>query len=152
MTKIRRAEIFECEILTDIAVQSEAYWGYDSIFMENFKALYKVTEEFVINNPTYVIEQDKGIIGFYSIQRDEKETALEYFYIEPQSIGKGYGKILWYHMVNNCKDRGIKKIVLVTSPQAKEFYSKMGAILIGEVESLVTKGRKVPKLLYTIQK
>lgn len=152
MYKIRPAEICESKILTDIAVRSEAYWGYDSTFMENFKSLYKVTGEFISNNPTFVLEEDDSIIGFYGILIGEKETSLEYLYIEPESIGKGYGKILWDHMVNTCKNQGIKEIVLVTSPQAKEFYTKMGAVQSGEVESIVMKGRKIPRLVYTIEK
>ena len=151
MFKIRRAIICEAKNLTDLVIKSEAYWDYDSTFMENFKSLYRVTEQFISNNETFVIEENKGVIGFYALLIDEKETSLEYFYIEPKSIGKGYGKLLWEHMVENCKNRGINDITLVTSPQAKEFYTKMGAIQIGEVDSLVIKGRKIPKLVYTIE-
>ncbi len=152
MLKIRRAKMRESEILTDIAARSEAYWGYDSTFMENFKSLYKVTEEFIRNNPTFVIEEDENIRGFYGVLMGEKETSLEHLYIDPESIGKGYGKLLWEHMVKNCKQQGINEIVLVTSPQAKEFYTKMGAKQIGEVGSLVIEGRKIPRLVYTIEK
>jgi hypothetical protein len=35
MSNIRRAEIYESEILTTIAALSEAYWGYDMNFMES---------------------------------------------------------------------------------------------------------------------
>ncbi len=152
MAHIRKAETFEAEMLTDIAIQSEAYWGYDSDFMETFKSKYRVTEEFIRENPTFVMEEEGNIVGFYSILRDDKETALEYLYIEPSYIGKGYGKLLWNHMVDTFKNQGIDEIVLVTSPQAKDFYVKMGAILIDEVESLCRKGRKIPRLVYTFQK
>ncbi|WP_432662988.1 GNAT family N-acetyltransferase [Wukongibacter baidiensis] len=152
MFKIRPANIYEAEILTDIAARSEAYWGYDSTFIENFKSLYRVTEDWIDNTLTFVIEEDKDIIGFYSLLLDEKKTSLEYLYIEPKNIGKGYGKLLWEHMVKSCKEQDIDEIVLVTSPQAKEFYTKMGAIQTGEVESIVIKDRKIPKLIYTIEK
>lgn len=58
---------------------------------------------------------------------------------------------MWEHMVENCKKREINDITLVTSSQAKEFYTKMGVIQIGEVDFLVIKGRKIPKLVYTIE-
>ncbi|MDF2674915.1 MAG: family N-acetyltransferase [Clostridiales bacterium] len=151
MLNIRRAEICESEILTNIAIRSEAYWGYDWTFMENFKSIYKVTEKFISNNLTYVIEKDESIIGFYGILRGDNETSLEYFYVEPLSIGKGYGKLLWNHMVESCRKQDINEIVLVTSPQAKEFYIKMGAISSGEVDSLVIEGRKVPRLVYRLE-
>lgn len=152
MLNIRPAQIFEADVLTNIAIKSEAYWEYDSNFMENFKAIYKVTEEFIDNNPTCVIEEDGSIVGFYGLLIGDKEVSLEYVYIGIEYIGKGYGKLLWDHLVDNCKNLGIKELVLVTSPQAKEFYTKMGAIPSGEVSSLVIKERKIPRLIYTIDK
>ncbi len=79
------------------------------------------------------------------------EASLEYFYIAPEYIGKGYGKLLWNHLIKDCRSRGIKEFSLVTSPQAREFYIGMGAVLCGEVESLLKKGRIIPKLIYTIE-
>lgn len=51
-------------------------------------------------------------------------------------------------MVKSCETMNIKELSIVTSPQAKEFYTKMGAVEVGEVESLIKKGRIIPKLLY----
>lgn len=51
MPNIRQANINDSEVLTDLAVRSEAYWGYDDSFMEKFKEIYKVTEEFIAINP-----------------------------------------------------------------------------------------------------
>ncbi|WP_291633350.1 GNAT family N-acetyltransferase [Clostridium sp.] len=150
MTIIRQAKKWESKTLTNIAIKSEAYWGYDSDYMENFKSLYKVTEEFISNNITYIIEENDSIIGFYGILRDDKEISLEYLYVEPKSIGKGYGKLLWNHMVETCKNMHTNQVVLVTSPQAKEFYLKMGAIEAGEVDSIVIKNRRIPRLVYTL--
>jgi N-acetylglutamate synthase-like GNAT family acetyltransferase len=137
MLNIRRAKPYEYEILTD---------------MEKFKSVYKVTEEFISNNPTFVIQEDDNIVGFYGVLIDDKEISLEYLYIEPKSIGRGYGKLLWNHLVNTCKYLRIKEFVIVTSPQAKEFYLKMGAIPFGEVESLLKKGRIIPRLIYAGEK
>lgn len=149
MTCIRRAEIREAMLLTDIAYRSEAYWGYDSVYMESFKSLYKVTEAFIRNNETFILEEDRRVVGFYGMEIGGEEASLEYLYIEPKAIGSGYGRQLWDHMVDNCKRKGIKEIELVTSPQAKEFYIKMGAVQVGEVASLVIKGRIIPKFVYT---
>ena len=150
MSSIRRAERYESEILNDIAVRSEAYWGYDCNFIKNFITIYKVTEAFIINNSTFVIEENEEIIGFYGALTSNTEVSLEYLYVDPTFIGMGYGKLLWCHLVDNSRNRGIKEITLVTSPQAKEFYEKMGATQIGEVESLVKEGRKIPKLIFTM--
>jgi len=152
MSNIRRAKTCESEILSHIAVESEAYWGYDSDYMERFKSLYKITKEFISENLTFVIQYDNNIIGFYGILINGKEFSLEYFFIEPKSIGKGYGKLLWNHMIHECENLNINKFVIVTSPQAKDFYMKMGALPFGEVASLLKKGRIIPRLIYTIEK
>lgn len=150
MLNIRQAKSYESEILTRISIESEAYWGYDADFMEKFSSTYRVTEEFINNNPTFVMEEEGTIIGFYGMINSDNSTFLEYLYIEPSRIGKGYGKLLWNHMVGYCREKGIKEIEFVTSPQAEAFYTKLGAVVIEQVESLVTKGRIIPKLIYII--
>jgi N-acetylglutamate synthase-like GNAT family acetyltransferase len=150
MPAIRRAETKECETLSEIAARSEAYWGYDQSFMDTFRVLYSVTEKFISENPVFVVEEDGRIVGFYGLSGSVGETSLEYLYVDPQYIGKGYGKVLWRHMVDNCRALGVKEVTLVTSPQAKEFYIKMGAVETGEVESLVMKGRRIPRLVYSL--
>lgn len=152
MISIRNAKAEEYAVLSDIAFKSEAYWGYDSDYMNKFKSIYNVSEEFINNNPTVIIEEDDNIVGFYGIVNEESETTLEYFFIEPKYIGKGYGKLLWNYLVKDCKNRRIKEFSIVTSLQAKDFYVKMGAIPCGEVESLLKKGRIIPQLIYRINK
>jgi ribosomal protein S18 acetylase RimI-like enzyme len=147
MRRIRQAKSEEAAVLTDIAVRSEAYWGYDPEFMESFRRAYKVTESFINENPVYVIEEQGSISGFYGVVSDKGETELEYFYVSPDYIGKGLGKLLWTHLVGYCRENGIARISLVTSPQAVGFYTKLGAEQVGEVESLVRKGRMVPMLV-----
>ena len=151
MVKIRSAQANEYDILTNIATKSEAYWGYDSNYMNRFKSIYNVSEEFINNNPTIIIEDDENIVGFYCVINNWSGASLEYFFIEPKYIGNGYGKLLWNDLIQNCKNLGIKEFNIVTSPQAKEFYVKMGAIPCGEVESLLKKGRIIPQLIYSVE-
>lgn len=151
MINIRCASSEDSKSLTELAIRSEAYWGYDGDFMDKFKAIYKVSEEFIINNPTYIMEEEGKIIGFYGILIKEPQRSLEYFFIEPKFIGKGYGKLLWQYVIKSCDTLNIKEFIIVTSPQAKAFYTKLGAKLQGEVESLVAKGRKIPQLIYSVE-
>lgn len=150
MLKIRCAEMNEAETLANIAARSESYWGYDSAYMEKFRTIYNVTEEFIDKSASFVIEEENFIIGFYGILIENDMTSLEYFFIEPEYIGQGYGKLLWNHLVNYCKTIGIKEFSIITSPQAQEFYVKMGAIICGEIESLLKKGRIIPQLIYRV--
>jgi len=150
MCSIFKAEENHIDELNRIAYESEAWWGYDSEFMERFRAIYRITEEYIRKNPTFILVENGSIIGFFSFIKSENETELEYFYIDPRYIGKGYGKKMWDSLKEYCKETGIESFSLVTSPQAKGFYEKMGAVVTDEVESLLRKGRKIPKLEYTV--
>jgi N-acetylglutamate synthase-like GNAT family acetyltransferase len=146
MYYILAAEGHEASELSRIAIESESYWGYDSDYMDKFKVIYQVTEEFIRKNPTFILYEDGRIIGFYALLIKPEGNELEFFYIEAQCIGKGYGEKMWNHLKNYCKGHNIKDFTLVTSPQAKEFYEKMGAAQIREVESTLKKGRRIPEL------
>jgi GNAT superfamily N-acetyltransferase len=151
MVNIRRAKGGEANILTNIAINSEAYWGYDEDYMENFKNAYRISESYISNYPTFLIEDNEIIVGFYGILMNEGETELEYFFIDTKYIGKGYGRLLWDHVIETAKGINIKELKMVTSPEAIGFYTKLGALEIGEIESLVKVGRKIPRLIYKIE-
>ncbi|HPZ12417.1 MAG TPA: GNAT family N-acetyltransferase [Bacillota bacterium] len=147
---IRRAKREEASGLSELAFQSEAVWGFDERYMASFRSRYRVTEEFIGSNPTYVLDDGESIAGFYSLAVKGRTASLEYFYIKPGSMGRGYGRRLWNHMIKLCREMGLEKVELVTSPEAAGFYIKMGARSAGRVESKVKKGRMVPKLIYDI--
>lgn len=39
--------------------------------MNKFKSIYNVSEEFINNNPTVIIEEDDNIVGFYGVVNEE---------------------------------------------------------------------------------
>jgi len=149
---IRRTNPNESEILTAIAVESEAHWGGSPEFLASFRELYHVTASFIEENPTFLLEEDGEVVGFYGIVAGEGVAELEYLYVKACCIGKGYGRILWEHIEGQCRELGIQQLEFVTSPEAKNFYTKMGAAELSMVESIVQKGRMIPKLRYTIRK
>lgn len=149
MWKIRSGRTREAEALTNLAAESEAYWGYDEEFMEVYKIIYHVTPDIISENLTYVIEEDGEIVGFYVVVQEAYLGILEFFYVKPEYMGKNVGRKMWDHMVETCESLGILEIELVTSPQAKDFYLKMGAVVVQEVVSQIN-GRKIPKLRYKI--
>lgn len=150
MMNVRRASPNESELLTQIAIESESYWGEDEEFIRRFSIEYRVSETFIKNNPTYVLEDDSEIVGFYAITQNNNITELEYLYIKRSMIGKGCGKFLWMHIIKKCEELGVTRIELVTSPEALDFYKRQGAKQIGVVESTLRNGRMIPKLEYQI--
>lgn len=134
---IRPATPDEGEVLSQLAARSEAYWGYDEAFMARFRELYRITETFITANPTFLMVEADQILGFFSLIRESTPVTLEYFYIDPSMIGKGYGKQMWQHLIRQCQTLGIQSLEWVTSPQAKKFYLRMGAVQTGEIKSMI---------------
>ena len=150
MINIVSASPKDANLLASLEIKSESYWGYSSDFMDRFKEIYLITEEFILNNPTYILKNGEIIIGFYGILLNHDEVSLEYLFIEPTYIGKGYGKMLWDHALEEFKKLGIREFTIITSPDAREFYLRLGATVHSQVDSLISKGNKTPKLIFSL--
>lgn len=151
MKRLRPARISEAVILTELAVESEAYWGEDKAFLSCFRDQYAVTKDFIEKNRVFILEAEYRIVGFYGIIPQGESAVLQYFYIRRSMIGHGYGKVLWIHMVSQCQLLGVDRIEFVTSPGAAPFYKKMGAKEVAIVASNLRKGRMIPKFIYEIE-
>ncbi|GAU79145.1 GNAT family N-acetyltransferase [Fusibacter sp. 3D3] len=147
---IRPARPDEFAILNEVASISEAHWGYDESFMNEFRTFYAINAAFISENPTFVYLRDNQIIAFYGLILKGRFCELEYFYVRPDYIGKGMGASLWQHMLRQCALLEIEVVTLVTSPEAKAFYEKMGAVHSGDTASLIKAGRMIPKLYYKL--
>ncbi|MFK4306969.1 GNAT family N-acetyltransferase [Bacillus mycoides] len=146
--KIRKALLSEANELSELALHSKATWNYSEEFILACKGDLTVTEEYIKNNFVYVLENDNTKIGFFSFLRDD--NALDFLYIHPRFKGKGYGKILWENVIEKAKELGLKSFTIDSDPNAKGYYLKMGAKLIGETSSTVFKNRLLPLLQYEV--
>lgn len=151
MLSFRSAITDDAEILSDLTFHSEKYLGYDTDYMNKFLVLYNLTSEFIINSPVYIMENENEMIDFWGLSIKKYDFELEYFYIAVKYIGQGYGRKLWNHLINKCKLLDILEFQFVTSPESVDFYKKMGAIIIDNVESIIKQDRLIPKLRYVVQ-
>ncbi|MBF4692369.1 GNAT family N-acetyltransferase [Fusibacter ferrireducens] len=146
----REAKPDEFLELNELAAQSEAHWGYDEAFLNEFKTFYAMDAEYISENPTYVYLREEQIVAFYSLVLKGRFCELEFFYVRPDLIGQGIGRVLWNHMLKRCSLLKIEVITFVTNPEAKAFYEKMGAIYSGEIASFLKTDRMIPKFYYKL--
>ncbi|EJS55399.1 GNAT family N-acetyltransferase [Bacillus nitratireducens] len=146
--RIRKALLSEANELSELALYSKATWNYSEEFILACKEDLTITEEYIKNNFVYVLENDNTKIGFFSFLRND--NALDFLYMHPRYRGKGYGKILWEFVIEQAEGLGIKSFTIDSDPNAKGFYLKMGAKLIGETPSTVCKDRLLPLLKYDV--
>ena len=149
MIKFVKATPEDVDHLRSLAHKSESHWGYDNTFMDVYDSKFNITEKFILDNPVYVIWKNVIPIAFWGLKYDFGKWELEYFYVAKRYLGKGYGKQMWHHMTNWCKEHKIRKIHFVTSYQAVGFYEKMGAIQEDVSQSMID-GRPIPHFIYEI--
>ncbi|PFO83539.1 GNAT family N-acetyltransferase [Bacillus cereus] len=146
---VRTASLNEANELSHIALISKATWDYSEEFIQACKEDLTIMDDYIMNNYVYVLESEGIKIGFFSFQRKE-EDALDFLYLHPNYKGKGYGKLLWQSVVEKAVELGMKCFTIDSDPNAKGYYMKMGAKLIGETPSTVFKDRLLPLLRYDV--
>ena len=148
---IRDARTVEASILSELAFRSKAHWGYDSDFMEACRAELTYDSHDIENDRIrFCAGVENGhILGFHAVEYLDSETCeLEALFVEPEFIGKGYGRKLIEHAVELSAASGAVKLVIQGDPHAELFYLAAGAVRTGIRESVSIPGRQLP--LYTI--
>lgn len=139
---IRPAAIGDIEALTDLALRSKAWWGYDETFIEKCRDELTVTPERVAAEDMRVAEVDGTIVGFVSVV----DGSLEDLFVEPEHIGAGTGSALFEVAKAITRDDGLRTLRIEADPHAAAWYRSKGAIDVGEIPSGSIPGRMLPLL------
>ncbi|MNX30400.1 putative acetyltransferase [compost metagenome] len=147
---IEKAINADHQILTQITKRSKAFWGYSEEQIEIWSKFLIVTPSYIDANPVYKLSIEDQIVGYYSFfNQDEKTIKLDNLFVLPEYIGKGLGRLLMKHFLLNIDKTHIKTITLNSEPNAEPFYSKLGFIKVGEIETSI-KDRYMPIMELTI--
>jgi GNAT superfamily N-acetyltransferase len=142
--RILRANPDDHAVLTNITKKSKAYWEYSAWQMEEWSDLLTITEDYIKTNEVYKLSIDHLTVAYYSyIDLDETTIILDYLFVLPDYIGKGYGKSLMNDFINKIKKTERKRIILDADPNAQKFYESFGFIKIGQAETSI-KDRFLP--------
>lgn len=136
--ELRPASADEADELTGLMVSSVGHWGHDV----NFPALVAdlaennaVTPNYMERGEVWVLVDDLGeTIGFYGLVPREEDVDLTYMFLEPNTIGGGFGRRLWLHAVTRARSMLLPRMRIMSDPGAIGFYSAMGAQLERRIE------------------
>jgi GNAT superfamily N-acetyltransferase len=149
---IRPAQPTEATQLTTLALQSKAYWGYDEAFMLACHTELTVTPQRIAAQPTYVLEEGGHIYGFYMLDRDRAPLVeLDFLFVLPEAIGRGYGRQLMDHTVATALSFGDETLYIQSDPNAEGFYRACGAVVISYTPSASIAGRMLPTLTLALR-
>jgi ribosomal protein S18 acetylase RimI-like enzyme len=137
MISIRRVIPEEADTLSRIAFSAKAYWGYPERWLEIWKPQLTFSPAYFEENESWAAVDGEKPIGFYTLQEKNGNVWIENLWVRPGFIGKGIGKKLFLHAVENSHQRGYKSVQLEADPNAFSFYEKMGMHKIGERQSEV---------------
>ncbi|CAM1360416.1 GNAT family N-acetyltransferase [Tenacibaculum xiamenense] len=142
--KVEKANENDSELLTQLTIRSKDHWNYGAKQISEWKEDLKVSSEYIRNNHVYKLVETNKILGFYAFEIINKEKIkLNFLFIEPEFIGKGYGKKLLTHFLLRIKQDGFKKAYLDADPNAEVFYKRNGFKSVGKIESSI-KNRFLP--------
>lgn len=97
------------------------------------------------NYEFYVCVVEGRIAGFYALELLDLDNAeLDALFVEPEMIGRGFGRVLIEHAKERAIGLGIRRITIQGDPNTRAFYEAAGGIRDGRRESNSIPGRFLP--------
>lgn len=146
---MRRAHESEADdlapVLTALCRRSKASWGYPPGLLARWADDLRIEPGDIVADVVLVARSRSGtIMGFARVSERVDHTQLKDLWVEPAIMGRGVGRALWEAAVAVARTLPPDELRLAADPNAEPFYERMGARRIGEVESDVVNGRRLP--------
>jgi len=139
----KEATAADIPLLVKTAFDSKKYWGYPDEWMEMWRSQFDVTEGFIQENIVIKAFFENQFVGFFVlVDLGKKVWDLDAFWIVASEIGKGFGRLIFAHMMELVKKEDVKKLEVVADPNANGFYEKMGGKWVRKFPSM-PEGREL---------
>jgi GNAT superfamily N-acetyltransferase len=149
--QIVRARPENAETLTEIAHAAKRHWGYPEQWIESWRDTLTIRPEFIASNVAYCAIEDAQPVGFYLLTSESDGLHLDHLWIVPPSMGRGIGRALFEHAVEEARKGGHRRLRIEADPNAEGFYECMGARRVGvNLTRIENQPRELPLLQYDI--
>jgi GNAT superfamily N-acetyltransferase len=128
--RIRPARPGESGLLTRMAHRSKSYWGYPAEWMAAWKEDLKVREDQIRRKPVRVCTLNGAPAGFYAIDGDAEVGEISHFWVIPEAMGRGLGRLMLEDALDLARQRGYRRLIVVSDPNAEGFYRKRGGVRV----------------------
>lgn len=143
--EIRPAREDEYPALSALARRSKGHWGYSDAFMEACREELTLRPGRPASDPIIVMEVARRVVGFYGLERIDAATVeLDYLFVEPDSIGLGFGRTLIQHAKSMALGQSATRLVIQGDANAERFYRAAGGVCVGTRPSDSIEGRELP--------
>lgn len=144
--KVRKGRPEEAAALTGLALRSKGHWDYDEEFLAACRDELTVHPADMDARRTQVVEENGRVLGFTTLDGAPPVGALGMMFVEPDTIGRGVGRMLFEHTMAQARRLGFAALTIDADPNAEPFYVSMGAVRIGATPSGSIPGRELPLL------
>jgi GNAT superfamily N-acetyltransferase len=91
-----------------------------------------------------VATTDDQIVGFFVLKAHEGSCLeLDFLFVDPNHLHQGIGTLLFETAAAMARDQGMTQLMLISDPNAVEFYQRLGAVVVGEHQSSIAD-RRIP--------
>lgn len=138
-------------MLSALARRAKGHWGYSEAFLDACRDELTVSVAAIEDGATFVLEADERVAGYYILEpTSEDECELEHLFVEPDAIGRGYGRRLMAHALERAHAAGARTVRVQSDPNAAAFYRAVGGRDVGETPSASIPGRVLPVLVIEV--
>lgn len=129
--RIRPALPEEAALLGALAMAAKATWGYGAAQVQAWCAELSPSAASIACRPTWVVEDEGTIAGFYQLILDADRPELEHLWIAPGRMRQGIGARLLAHAAGIAAAAGVANLHIDADPHAEAFYLDCGAVRTG---------------------
>ena len=149
--QIVRAKPEEAAALTEIAHTAKRHWGYPESWIKKWQEILTMRPEFIASNVSYSAREGPNVVGFYVLTDEEDGLHLDHLWIMPQAMGRGNGRALFEHAIEQARSLDYKILKIEADPNAEAFYLRMGARRVGTTVTTIEKEiRELPVLEFDL--
>ena len=152
--RIIRARSADADTLTAIAFAAKRHWDYPLHWMEAWRDDLTIRPEFIAGQAqaVYTAQSAGKAVGFYALICTDSQAVLEHLWVLPEAMGRGIGRALFQHAVQQARSLGAATLEVTADPNAESFYLHMGARRVGEkTYQLEGQRRRLPHLALDIE-
>ena len=131
--EIRKASIGDAPVLSALALEAKAQWGYTTQLIEAWRDSLQVSASDVAARPVFVAAVEDRIVGFSSLMPLAAAWELDNLFVAPAMMNRGTGRALLEHALDFAFARGAPEVTVDADPNAERFYLACGARRLGEV-------------------
>lgn len=144
----------EAAALSALALRSKGHWGYDAAFLDACRDELTYTEEQLDGGMFGVVDDEQGgtAAGFFRVSGSPPVGELDALFVDPPHIGTGLGGTLLAGALRRAAAAGFAALELDADPGAAPFYTRFGAVQVGEAPSGSIPGRVLPRLRFVLRR